>query len=91
MRLYIYTRPQAGVSNKFLAFSLARQQIALRARRAIGPSASSKGTKAQPGKRVALKSGLNRAILDASPFELRRQWKDGRGIIADLEDTLEVL
>jgi putative transposase len=36
-------------------------------------SASSKGTKAKPGKRVAQKSGLNRAILDASPFELRRQ------------------
>jgi putative transposase len=36
-------------------------------------SASSKGTKAKPGKRVTQKSGLNRAILDASPFELRRQ------------------
>jgi putative transposase len=36
-------------------------------------SASSKGTKAKPGKRVAQKSGLNRSILDASPFELRRQ------------------
>ena len=36
-------------------------------------SASSKGRKAKPGKRVAQKSGLNRSILDASPFELRRQ------------------
>jgi len=36
-------------------------------------SASSKGTKEKPGKRVAQKSGLNRSILDASPFELRRQ------------------
>ena len=36
-------------------------------------SRSSKGTKAKPGKRVTQKSGLNRAILDASPFELRRQ------------------
>ena len=36
-------------------------------------SASSKGTKAKPGKRVAQKSGLNRSILDASPFEFRRQ------------------
>ena len=36
-------------------------------------SASSQGTKARPGRRVAQKSGLNRAILDASPFELRRQ------------------
>jgi len=36
-------------------------------------SASNRGTKAKPGKRVAQKSGLNRSILDASPFELRRQ------------------
>jgi len=36
-------------------------------------NASSEGTKARPGKRGAQKSGLNRAILDASPFELRRQ------------------
>src|SRR6266403_6347094 len=36
-------------------------------------SASSKGTKAKPGKRGAQKSALNRSILDASPFELRRQ------------------
>ena len=46
-------------------------------------SASSKGTKDKPGKRVQQKSGLNRSILDASPFELRRQleykmlWKGG--------------
>jgi len=33
-------------------------------------SASSKGTKAKPGNRVTQKSGLNRSILDASPFEL---------------------
>jgi len=36
-------------------------------------SASSKSRKAKPGKRVTQKSGLNRSILDASPFELRRQ------------------
>src|SRR5437016_6077171 len=36
-------------------------------------TASSTGTKAKPGKRGAQKSGLNRSILDASPFELRRQ------------------
>ena len=36
-------------------------------------SRSSQGTKAKPGKRVNQKSGLNRAILDASPCELRRQ------------------
>ena len=47
-------------------------------------SKSSKGTKDQPGKQVAQKSGLNRAILDGSPFELRRQleykteWRGGR-------------
>jgi len=35
---------------------------------------SSKGT----GKRVAQKSGLNRAILDGSPFELRRQLQSTR-------------
>ena len=36
-------------------------------------SASARGTKAKPGKRVGQKSGFNRSILDASPFELRRQ------------------
>src|SRR2546430_3774317 len=32
-------------------------------------SKSNKGRKDQPGKQVAQKSGLNRAILDGSPFE----------------------
>jgi len=41
-------------------------------------SAASKGTKDKPGKRVAQKSGLNRSILDASPFELRRHWSTRR-------------
>ena len=36
-------------------------------------SAVSKGTKTKPGERAAQKSGLHRSILDASPFELRRQ------------------
>jgi putative transposase len=36
-------------------------------------SASAAGTKDKPGRMVAQKSGLNRSILDASPFELRRQ------------------
>ena len=36
-------------------------------------SASAKGRKAKPGKQVRQKSGLNRSILDTSPFELRRQ------------------
>jgi len=47
-------------------------------------SASARGTREKPGKGVARKSGLNRSILDASPFELRRQleykteWSGGR-------------
>lgn len=46
-------------------------------------SKSAKGTKAKHGKNVKAKSGLNRSILDASPFELRRQleyktlWRGG--------------
>jgi putative transposase len=46
-------------------------------------SKSAKGTKEQPGQNVKAKSGLNRSILDASPFELRRQleyktlWRGG--------------
>lgn len=38
-----------------------------------GMSASAKGTAEQPGRRVRQKAGLNRAILDASLGELRRQ------------------
>ncbi|WP_316521232.1 IS607 family element RNA-guided endonuclease TnpB [Kitasatospora brasiliensis] len=38
-----------------------------------GMSASAKGTVEKPGRRVRQKAGLNRAILDASPGELRRQ------------------
>lgn len=47
-------------------------------------SASAKGTKEAPGKNVKAESGLNRSILDASPFELRHQleyktmWRSGR-------------
>jgi putative transposase len=46
-------------------------------------SASAAGTKGKPGKNVRAKSGLNRSILDASPFALRRQleyktmWRGG--------------
>jgi len=36
-------------------------------------SKSAKGTKAAPGKNVAAKSGLNKAILDQGWFEFRRQ------------------
>lgn len=38
-----------------------------------GMTASARGTIEAPGKRVRQKAGLNRAILDASPGELRRQ------------------
>ena len=56
-------------------------------------SASSKGRKAKPGKRVAQKSGLNRSILDASPFELRRQleyktqWRGGLVVLVPPQNT----
>ncbi|GLW73704.1 transposase [Kitasatospora phosalacinea] len=38
-----------------------------------GMSTSARGTVEQPGRRVRQKAGLNRAILDAAPGELRRQ------------------
>lgn len=38
-----------------------------------GMTRSSRGTVEKPGKKVRQKAGLNRAILDASPAELRRQ------------------
>jgi putative transposase len=38
-----------------------------------GMTRSSRGTLAAPGSRVRQKAGLNRAILDAAPGELRRQ------------------
>lgn len=38
-----------------------------------GMTRSSRGTVEAPGKRVRQKAGLNRAILDVSPAELRRQ------------------
>jgi len=56
-------------------------------------SRSSQGTKAKPGKRVNQKSGLNRAILDASPFELRRQleyktqWSGGLLVAVPAQNT----
>jgi putative transposase len=56
-------------------------------------SASSKGTQAQPGKRVAQKSGLNRSILDASPREFRRQleyktqWRGGLVVSVAAQNT----
>jgi putative transposase len=46
-------------------------------------SKSVKGTSEKPGKSVKAKSGLNRSILDASPYQMRRQleyktqWRGG--------------
>jgi putative transposase len=56
-------------------------------------SASAKGTKETPGKKVAQKSGLNRSILDASPSELRRQleyktqWNGGLLVLVPPQNT----
>lgn len=38
-----------------------------------GMTASARGTLAKPGSKVKQKAGLNRAVLDAAPAELRRQ------------------
>ena len=56
-------------------------------------SASVGGSKEQPGNSVKAKSGLNRSILDASPFELRRQlqykmmWRGGLLIVVPAKNT----
>ncbi|MFJ7069735.1 IS607 family element RNA-guided endonuclease TnpB [Streptomyces sp. NPDC101115] len=38
-----------------------------------GMTASARGTREEPGRRVRQKAGLNRAVLDAAPGEFRRQ------------------
>jgi putative transposase len=56
-------------------------------------SASAAGTKDKPGKNVRAKSGLNRSILDASPFEFRRQleyktvWRGGLLVLVPPQNT----
>ena len=56
-------------------------------------SASAKGRKAKPEKQVRPKSGLDRSILDASPFGLRRQleyktqWKGGLLVAVSPQNT----
>src|SRR6266480_7245288 len=56
-------------------------------------SASAAGTREQPGRNVKAKSGLNRSILDASPFELRRQleyktrWRGGMLVAVPPQNT----
>jgi hypothetical protein len=46
-------------------------------------SRSSSGTKKNPGKNVAAKSGLNKAILDQGWYEFRRQveYTDESGLL----------
>jgi putative transposase len=56
-------------------------------------SAAAAGTKHKPGKNVRAKSRLNRSILDASPFQLRRQleyktvWRGGLLIAVPPQNT----
>ncbi|WP_236728368.1 MULTISPECIES: RNA-guided endonuclease InsQ/TnpB family protein [Mycobacteriaceae] len=47
--------------------------IAIEDLNVAGMTRSARGTLEQPGRNVRAKSGLNRAILDAAPGELRRQ------------------
>jgi len=56
-------------------------------------SKSARGSQAKHGKNVKRKSGLNRAVLDASPFELRRQlhykltWRGGLLVAVPPQNT----
>ncbi len=56
-------------------------------------SRSASGTKAQPGKNVRAKSGLNKSILDQGWFEFRRQleykqlWRSGEVIVIPAKNT----
>jgi putative transposase len=47
--------------------------VAVEDLRAKGMTKSAKGTRAQPGRNVKAKAGLNRAILDNAPYERQRQ------------------
>ena len=49
------------------------QAIAIEDLNVKGMSASARGTRAKPGRNVRQKAGLNRAVLDASFGEVRRQ------------------
>ncbi len=59
----------------------------------INMSKSAKGTQERPGRNVKAKSGLNRSILDGSPFELRRQleyktlWRGGTLVVVPPQNT----
>ena len=63
--------------------------IAIEDLRIKNMSASARGTLASPGKNVAAKAGLNRAILDAAWGEFRRQltykvgWRGGQVILVN--------
>jgi transposase len=48
-------------------------EVAVEDLNVAGMTRSAKGTLAAPGRKVRQKAGLNKAILDASPGELRRQ------------------
>jgi putative transposase len=56
-------------------------------------SKSARGSQQKHGKNVKQKSGLNRAVLDASPFELRRQlqykltWRSGLLVAVPPQNT----
>jgi putative transposase len=56
-------------------------------------SKSARGSQEKHGKNVKRKSGLNRAVLDASPFELRRQlqykrtWRGGLLVAVPPQNT----
>jgi len=56
-------------------------------------SKSARGSQEKPGKNVKQKAGLNRAVLDASPFELRRQlqykltWRGGLLVAVPPQNT----
>jgi len=56
-------------------------------------SKSARGSQEKHGKNVKQKAGLNRAVLDASPFELRRQlqykltWRGGLLVAVPPQDT----
>lgn len=48
-------------------------EVAVEDLHVVGMTHSAKGTREVPGRNVRAKAGLNKAILDASPGELRRQ------------------
>jgi putative transposase len=68
------TRRRADFTHK-LTTDLAKRHgwVGIEDMRVTGMTASAKGTIEQPGRNVRAKAGLNRAILDNTPGERRRQ------------------